>query len=102
VPLFASDGTFYLPDFTVEWRGRKFFWEHLGMLDKPEYKKKWEQKKQWYSKHFPDCLLVTMESPKLSKTAQKLIEDRRSRFRRRVWYCLQKPIYVLSFHPSSR
>jgi ATP-dependent exoDNAse (exonuclease V) alpha subunit len=38
VPLFASDGTFYLPDFTVEWRGRKFFWEHLGMLDKPEYK----------------------------------------------------------------
>jgi exodeoxyribonuclease V alpha subunit len=75
VPLFASDGTFYLPDFIIEWRGRKFFWEHLGMLDKPEYEEKWEQKKQWYAKHFPDCLLVTKESSKLSKTAQELIEE---------------------------
>jgi exodeoxyribonuclease V alpha subunit len=75
VPLFAPDGTFYLPDFTVEWRGKKFFWEHLGMLDKPEYRRKWEQKKQWYDKYFPACLLVTIESPKLSKTAEKLIQE---------------------------
>jgi hypothetical protein len=75
IALFAPDGTFYLPDFTVEWRGRKFFWEHLGMLDKPDYNKRWEQKKQWYAEHFPGSLLVTVESPKLSKNAQKLIAE---------------------------
>jgi len=74
IPLFAPDGTFYLPDFTIEWRGQKFFWEHLGMLDKPDYKQKWEIKRQWYLQHFPAALLVTEESPKLSKTAQCLIE----------------------------
>jgi exodeoxyribonuclease V alpha subunit len=74
IPLFAPDGSFYLPDFTIEWRGRKFFWEHLGLLDKPDYKAKWEAKKQWYAAHFPDALIVTEESPKLSKTAQNLIE----------------------------
>ena len=74
VPLFASDGSFYLPDFTIDWRGRKMFWEHLGMLSVPEYKKKWQQKKIWYEKHFPGSLIVTEESPNLSKTAQKVIE----------------------------
>jgi hypothetical protein len=76
VPLFAPDGTFYLPDFTIEWRGTKYFWEHLGMLDKPDYKEKWEQKRRWYAKHFPTAaLLVTEESRTLSRTAQKLIKD---------------------------
>ena len=75
VPLFAPDGTMYLPDFTIDWRGRKFFWEHLGMLDKPEYKKKWGQKKQWYAQHFPDALLTTQESPKLGMASQKLIQS---------------------------
>jgi hypothetical protein len=37
-PLFASDGTFYLPDFTIQWKGKTYFWEHLGMLDVPKYK----------------------------------------------------------------
>ena len=45
------------------------------MLDKSEYKKKWEQKKKWYAKHFSDALIVTEESPKLSKSAQKLISE---------------------------
>jgi hypothetical protein len=44
------------------------------MLDKAEYKKKWKQKEQWYDAYFPDALLVTEESPKLSKTAQNLIK----------------------------
>jgi exodeoxyribonuclease V alpha subunit len=73
-PLFAPDGTFYLPDFTLEWRGKQFFWEHLGMMDKPKYKSDWAIKEKWYAKHFPTALLVTEESSKLSKTAQKLIE----------------------------
>jgi hypothetical protein len=74
VPLFAPDGTFYLPDFTIDWRGKKFFWEHVGMLDKPKYKKDWAVKKKWYEKHFSRALIVTEESAKLSKVAQAIIE----------------------------
>jgi hypothetical protein len=74
VPLFAPDGTFYLPDFTIEWRGKKFLWEHLGMLGNTEYKRKWDEKKRWYDEHFADALLVTEESPNLSKIAAKIIE----------------------------
>jgi len=75
VPLFAPDGTFYLPDFTIKWRGQTLYWEHLGLLDKTEYKKKWDKKKRWYKKHFPGALLVTEESSRLSKAAQKLIRE---------------------------
>lgn len=38
-PLYAKDGTMYLPDFTVIFRGETYYWEHVGMLDKPDYKK---------------------------------------------------------------
>jgi exodeoxyribonuclease V alpha subunit len=74
VPLFAPDGTLYLPDFTIDWRGKKFFWEHVGMLDKPNYKKDWDTKKKCYAKHFRRALIVTEESAKLSKLAQTIIE----------------------------
>ena len=29
-PLYAPDGSFYLPDFTIIWRGENYYWEHLG------------------------------------------------------------------------
>lgn len=44
-PLFAPDGTFFLPDFTVTWRGTDFFWEHIGLLHDPAYHKHWDKKK---------------------------------------------------------
>ena len=75
VPLFAPDRTFYLPDFTIEWRGKRYFWEHLGMLDKAEYKSRWEKKEAWYTKHFPGALLTTLESPHLSRNAEALISQ---------------------------
>ena len=75
LPLFAPDGTFYLPDFTILWRGRSYYWEHLGRLDKKKYKQHWEEKLAWYKKHFPGALLTTEESARLSKAAQKIIED---------------------------
>lgn len=73
VPLFASDGTFYLPDFTITWNGEKWYWEHLGLLDSEEYRNHWEAKKQWYEKHFPCRLVITKESHTLSKDAEDLI-----------------------------
>jgi exodeoxyribonuclease V alpha subunit len=75
VPLFAPDGTFYLPDFTVVWRGENCYWEHLGRLDDEAYQNHWETKKAWYARHFPGRLVTTKESGDLSREANKVIED---------------------------
>jgi len=62
VPLYAPDGTFYLPDFTITWRGEEWYWEHLGMLHDERYRNHWETKKTWYEKHgFADRLITTSE-----------------------------------------
>ncbi len=73
-PLFASDGTFYLPDFTIIWQGEEYYWEHLGLMEKDDYKNHWETKKHWYDKHYPDRLVTTIESPNLSKDAKEVID----------------------------
>ncbi len=39
---------FRLPDFTVGFEGDIYFWEHLGMLNLPSYREKWERKRIWY------------------------------------------------------
>ncbi len=49
-PLFAPDGTFYLPDFTITWRGMDYYWEHVGMLSRHDYRKYWEEKRAWYDR----------------------------------------------------
>jgi len=62
VPLYAPDGTFYRPDFTITWEGEEWYWEHLGMLDKEEYRNHWETKKKWYEdNHFSKRLIITDE-----------------------------------------
>lgn len=62
VPLYAPDGTFYLPDFTIKWRGEEWYWEHLGMLHDERYRNHWETKRAWYEKHgFADRLITTSE-----------------------------------------
>lgn len=73
LPLFAADGTFYLPDFTIHWRGQDWYWEHLGRMDLPKYRQHWEEKQAWYARFFPDQLLVTHEGGDLSKQANELI-----------------------------
>ena len=73
-PLFASDGTMYLPDFTVTFRGETFYWEHVGMLDRSNYKAHWEKKQKWYEKNFPGQLLVTYESQNLTQDALEIIK----------------------------
>ena len=73
VPLYAPDGTFYLPDFTVTWRGEQWYWEHLGMLEKDEYSNHWDTKRAWYGKFFPGRLVTTQEGGNLSNDADALI-----------------------------
>lgn len=72
-PLYASDGSFYLPDFTILWRGERYFWEHLGLLTREEYRRKWEVKEAWYNRHFPGRLVTTVESGHLSRDAMDVI-----------------------------
>jgi hypothetical protein len=74
-PLFAPDGTFYLPDFTITWRGEQWYWEHLGRLDQEDYRRHWEIKKAWYEKFFPGRLVTTSESGNLSLDANKIIDE---------------------------
>jgi hypothetical protein len=49
-PFVAADGSWRSPDFTIEddMTGRTIYWEHLGMLQRPSYRRKWEAKLAWY------------------------------------------------------
>lgn len=74
-PLYAPDGTMFLPDFTVKFRGETYYWEHVGRLDLPAYRAHWEIKKKWYEKHFPGKLLTTYEGRELSLEAMAIIKE---------------------------
>ncbi|OPY56983.1 MAG: ATP-dependent RecD-like DNA helicase [Pelotomaculum sp. PtaU1.Bin035] len=74
VPLFAPDGTFYLPDFTITWHGEDWYWEHLGLIEQEEYRNHWETKRQWYDNNFPGRLVTTEDSGNLSISARETIE----------------------------
>jgi energy-coupling factor transporter ATP-binding protein EcfA2 len=72
--LYAPDGSSYLPDFTISWRGEVYYLEHLGLLDQTDYRKKWEEKQKWYDKWFPEKLLTLSESSELSLDIEQLID----------------------------
>lgn len=74
-PLFASDGSFYLPDFTVMLQGEEYYLEHVGRLDLPDYKAHWEKKKVWYDKYFKGKLLTTYETISLSTDIDRIIKE---------------------------
>ena len=74
VPKFAKDGSMYLPDFTVRWKGEEYFWEHVGRLDLPEYKNHWEAKQKWYEKNFPGQLVATYEGTDQTKQIRDILK----------------------------
>lgn len=48
-PFTGSDGRTVLPDFTIAAPdGRTILWEHAGMLNDPDYARKWEKKQAWF------------------------------------------------------
>lgn len=50
-PLYGRDGdsnNFRLPDFTIYRAGEEWYWEHLGMLSDPDYRRRWDLKRRWY------------------------------------------------------
>ena len=72
-PLYAEDGTMYLPDFTVTFKGETYYWEHVGRTHDKSYMEHWAEKEKWYNKHFPGKLLITYEGNNLSKDAEAII-----------------------------
>jgi len=50
--ILGEDDTSQLPDFTINHhrQSKPVFWEHLGMLEDPGYRLRWEQKRDWYHK----------------------------------------------------
>ena len=66
-PLIAKNRdpkNFRLPDFTVHYQGRIWYWEHLGMLDKATYKSDWETKLRWYEENgYSDKLITSEDHP---------------------------------------
>jgi hypothetical protein len=74
-PLFAPDGTMYLPDFTITYKGKVYYWEHSGRLDLPDYKQHWEEKEAWYKKYFPEQLIITYESNNQTRDIKNIIDD---------------------------
>ncbi|HPN36714.1 MAG TPA: AAA family ATPase [bacterium] len=77
-PLYAPDGTLYLPDFTINMYGEQWYWEHLGMLSKPRYREHWEKKKAWYEKHgYAENLITTTEEGGFnSKNVQSILKNK--------------------------
>lgn len=48
-PFAGTDARIVRPDFTIRTgAGTTVIWEHLGMLDNPKYRRKWEIKRAWY------------------------------------------------------
>lgn len=49
-PLVLSGGRTRYPDFTIEddASGITYYWEHLGLLDDPAYRTRWERKRKEY------------------------------------------------------
>lgn len=52
---------FRWPDFTVNYQGDTFYWEHRGMLGSPKYKAKWNRKERWYRDNGYLDQLITSE-----------------------------------------
>lgn len=52
-PELRLEGKVKRPDFKVvdEDTGDEWYWEHCGMMDNPQYKKRWEEKKAFYKKN---------------------------------------------------
>ena len=73
--IFDSDGKSYQPDFTIRYKSRVFYWEHLGMLEEPSYVIKWENKEKGYTTKIPDILLITREDDNIGEQAGNLIKE---------------------------
>jgi hypothetical protein len=63
------------PDFTIKFKNKIFYWEHLSAAYKEneDYRKLWDEKKTWYCQNdYMDRLIVSEESEKEPLDSQKI------------------------------
>lgn len=72
--LFYTSTKWKEPDFTIIYRGKTWYWEHLGMLGDEEYDSDWIEKKQIYASLELRNLILTKESSVLSTIANEKIK----------------------------
>ena len=58
-PIEFAPNDFRLPDFTATYKGQTMYWEHLGMLNLPYYKRDWERRRKWYERHNLIDMVIT-------------------------------------------
>lgn len=63
------------PDFTIDWNGKRYYWEHWGRYDNQRYRREMYEKKDIYERYFPDQLIETYDSHTLTADAEKLINQ---------------------------
>lgn len=69
-----GDGLYKLPDFTIRYNNKVWYWEHLGLIGKADYDRKWEAKKKVYKyQGVWDNVICTYESPTLSNEVLDMI-----------------------------
>jgi len=72
--LYYSPSKWKEPDFTITYNGKKWYWEHLGLLGDEEYNEDWAEKKEIYCKiGIMDQVITTKESSVLSRQANENI-----------------------------
>lgn len=65
--LFYEPGKWKEPDFTITYNGKKWYWEHLGLLGGEEYDEDWAEKKEIYQRlGIMESVITTKESSVLS------------------------------------
>lgn len=64
-----------LPDFTIDWNGTRYYWEHWGMYSDQGYRKDMYEKKELYAQYFPGQLIETYDSHTLTADTEKIISQ---------------------------
>ncbi|MGY3214480.1 ATP-dependent DNA helicase [Mucilaginibacter sp. HD30] len=83
-PISDDKGIVIHPDFTIEdaASGIVYYWEHLGLMTKDDYRSKWKRKQEWYTRNGiientldPDAdkqLIITRDKPDGGIDAQEI------------------------------
>ena len=74
--LFDINGKDFLPDFTIYYKGKEYYWEHLGLLDNTKYAKDWFIKEKWYKANFPGKLITTTEDGDVGTQINTLMREK--------------------------
>lgn len=68
------NGNKYLPDFVIFHNGKTYYWEHLGLLNKEDYRERWKKKKKDYLSD-KNIILKTTENQENGGIDSKKILD---------------------------